>query len=184
MAQIRREIGLRVKELREIQGISAESLAKYLMVDRETYLAWEEGRDDFPVGVLYEIAGRFQVDLSELITGEAPKLRTYCLTRKGRGPEVYRRSSYRYWSLAANFQHRKAEPFLVEIPAESEQHPIALNSHPGQEFDYVLEGTMRITIGTHEMDLEAGDAVYFDSSEPHGMKALGGKAVRFLAVIL
>ncbi len=44
--------------------------------------------------------------------------------------------------------------------------PFALNSHPGQEFNYVLNGTVKIVIGKHEMVLHEGDALYFDSSSP------------------
>jgi mannose-6-phosphate isomerase-like protein (cupin superfamily) len=71
----------------------------------------------------------------------------------------------------------------VEAATETENKPLSLNSHPGQEFDYVLEGRLLISIGGHEMELEPGDCVYYDSTEPHGMKALGGKPARFLAFI-
>jgi quercetin dioxygenase-like cupin family protein len=73
---------------------------------------------------------------------------------------------------------------LVEANADTEQKPLSLNTHPGQEFDYVLEGRLLISIGGHEMELGPGDSVYYDSNEPHGMKALGGKRVRFLAMVL
>lgn len=178
------EIAQRVKSLRDINGLSAESVAQKLGVPVQTYKEWETGAADFPVGSLYELANLFSVDLTELITGQAPRLHTYSITRHEKGPEVERRSPYKYWSLAYNFQHRKAEPFLVQISAESEQRPLELNSHPGQEFDYVLEGRMLLSIGGKEVELGPGDSIYFDSSEPHGMKALGGGRVRFLAIIL
>ncbi|WP_304225296.1 helix-turn-helix domain-containing protein [Gracilinema caldarium] len=178
------EIAERVRALRDIKGLSVETVAKHIGVDVKTYQEWEGGSADFPVGVLYELAGLFSVDLTELITGQAPRLHTYSVTRSGKGPEVKRRSPYQYWSLAYNFQHRKAEPFLVRIEKESEQRPLELNSHPGQEFDYVLQGRMLISVGGHEVELSEGDSIYFDASEPHGMKALGGSPVSFLAIIL
>jgi transcriptional regulator with XRE-family HTH domain len=178
------EIASRVRELREIEGVSAESLARELGVDGGVYTAWESGSTDIPVGVLFEIAGRFKVDLAELITGEAPRLKTYCLTRAERGPEVVRRAPYKYLSLAHNFIQKKAEPFLVEVGPDSANRPLELNTHPGQEFDYVVEGTLLVSVGGHELELREGDSLYYDSGEPHGMKALGGKRARFLAVIL
>jgi transcriptional regulator with XRE-family HTH domain len=178
------EIAQRVRALRDINGLSAETVAKKIGIDVQTYQTWEAGDADIPVGSLYELATLFSVDLTELITGQAPRLHTYCVTRHEKGPEVQRRSPYKYWSLAYNFQHRKAEPFLVQIEKESEQRPLELNSHPGQEFDYVLEGRMLISINGHEVELGQGDSIYFDASEPHGMKALGGQPVRFLAIIL
>jgi transcriptional regulator with XRE-family HTH domain len=179
-----KEIASRVRELREIEGVSAESLARELGVESSVYAAWESSAADIPVGVLFEIAGRFKVDLAELITGEAPRLKTYCLTRAERGPEVVRRAPYKYRSLAHNFIQKKAEPFLVEVGPESESRLLELNTHPGQEFDYVVEGRLLVSVGGHEVELGEGDSLYYDSGEPHGMKALGGKRARFLAIIL
>jgi mannose-6-phosphate isomerase-like protein (cupin superfamily) len=178
-----KEIAARVQVLREIENISAQALAKELGFDPAEYLEWEAAKNDFPVGALVEIAARFKVDLSELISGAASKLKTFCVTRAGEAPEVTRRPMYGYWNLAYNFHRKKAEPFLVEASAETENKPVSLNTHPGQEFNYVLEGRLLISISGHDIELNSGDCVYYDSSEPHGMKALGGKAARFLAFV-
>jgi transcriptional regulator with XRE-family HTH domain len=178
-----KEIIARVRVLREIEDISAEALAGELGFDPAEYNAWETGQMDFPVGVLIKIASRFKVDLSELISGAASNLKTFCLTRAGQAPEVSRRPMYAYWNLAYNFHRKKAEPFLVEAAPETEEKPVSLNTHSGQEFDYLLEGRLFISVGGHEMELGPGDCVYYDSQEPHGMKALGGKPARFLAFV-
>jgi quercetin dioxygenase-like cupin family protein/DNA-binding XRE family transcriptional regulator len=179
-----REITQRVKVLREIEEISGETLARELGFDPAEYNDWESGKKDFPIGVLVEIAARFRVDLQELISGETPKLRAFCLSRAGGAPEVSRRPAYTYWNLAYKFHRKKAEPFLVEASPETEGKPLSINTHPGQEFDYVLEGRLLVSIGGHEMELGPGDSVYYDSNEPHGMKAIGGKRARFLAMVM
>jgi quercetin dioxygenase-like cupin family protein/DNA-binding XRE family transcriptional regulator len=179
-----KEITARVRVLREIEAVSSETLARELGFDPVEYNAWENGEKDFPIGVLVEIASRFKVDLSELVSGGTSKLKTFCLTKAGQAPEVSRRPMYTYWNLAYNFHRKKAEPFLVEANPETENKPLSLNTHPGQEFDYVLEGRLLISIGGHEMELGPGDSVYYDSNEAHGMKALGGKPARFLAMVL
>ena len=178
-----KEIAARVRVLREIEGITVEALANELGFAPADYIAWEAGEKDFPVGVLVEIASRFKVDLSELISGAASKLKTFCVTRSGQAPEVTRRPMYGYWNLAYNFHRKKAEPFLVEAASETEDKPISLNTHPGQEFNYVLEGRLLISISGHDIELGPGDCIYYDSGEPHGMKAIGGKAARFLAFV-
>jgi len=43
---------------------------------------------------------------------------------------------------------------------------------------------VRISIDDHTVELSPGDSIYFDATHPHGMKALGGKPARFIAVIL
>ena len=124
------------------------------------------------------------MEISSLLTGDAPRLAHYCLVRKNEGASVERRSDYRYQSLAFNFIHKKAEPFLVAVEPAPQGKPAPANIHPGQEFNYCLEGRLEVTVGEHALILNEGDSLFFDSSIPHGMKALGGKAARFLAVIL
>ncbi|MCL2759635.1 MAG: cupin domain-containing protein [Treponema sp.] len=178
-----KEIAARVRVLREIEEISAEALAKELGFDPSEYTAWESGTKDFSVGALVEIANRFKVDLSELVSGKASKLKTFCVTRAGEAPEVSRRPMYGYWNLAYTFHNKKAEPFIVEASAETENKPININTHPGQELNYVLEGRLLISISGHDIELNPGDCIYYNSTEPHGMKALGGKAARFIAIV-
>ena len=185
------QIAERIKELREIAGISPESLAKEIRLSPEAYRGYESGAVDIPIGVLYEVAGVFKIELTELLTGEAPRLGKYCLVRKEKGVAVERRSPYGYLSLAHNFIRKKAEPFLVTVEPSPQggsqrpdDRPVSLNSHPGQEFNYVLEGRLQLVIDGTELVLEEGDSIYFDSGASHGMKALGGARARFLAIIL
>ena len=78
----------------------------------------------------------------------------------------------------------KAEPFEVCVEPSSEDTPIHLSSHPGQEFNYMLEGSMILYIDGHHIVLNEGDSLYFDSSHSHGMKAIGDKPAKFLAIII
>jgi mannose-6-phosphate isomerase-like protein (cupin superfamily) len=184
MAGEANEIAARVRVLREIEEISGEALAKEMGFEPEEYVRWESGEAEFPIGSLVEIANHFNVDLTELISGEPSRLKTFCVTRAGRAPEVSRRPAYTYRNLAFNFHRKKGEPFLVEADPGTEEKPLNLNTHPGQEFDYVLEGRLLISVGGHETELGPGDCIYYDSNEPHGMKALGGKRAIFLAIVL
>ena len=58
------------------------------------------------------------------------------------------------------------------------------NIHAGQEFNMILEGSMLMNINVKNLVLGKGESIYFDSSLPHGMKAMNDKPVKFLAVIL
>lgn len=178
-----RNIASRMRELREIAGVSPVTLAKELDIPGETYLDYESGGVDIPVSFLFKVAHRFGIELTDLLTGESPKLHIYTLVRKDKGVGVERRGQYRYESLAHNFIHKKAEPFLVTVEPSPEKSP-EFNSHLGQEFNYVLEGTLKVIIDGHELVLEEGDALFFDSGCNHLMLAMNGKPARFLAVIL
>jgi len=179
-----REIAERIKELREIAGVTVESLAEQLGIDAGTYREYESGACDIPVSVLYEIAGRFSVELTEILTGEKPRLHTYSLVRRGSGVEIQRSHHYDYQSLAPNFVHKRMEPMLVTVEPKPGDSSRETNSHPGQEFDYVISGSLAVTIDDHELILSEGDALYFDSNHPHSMRALNDRPAQFLAIIL
>ncbi|NLJ41804.1 MAG: cupin domain-containing protein [Clostridiales bacterium] len=184
MSEQIKQIAMRIKELREIYNLTVEELAKEINISPQKYRTYEEGNTDIPVSVLYSIANRFNVELTAILTGDEPKLSLYSLVRKGEGIGVDRRKEYKYKSLAYNFIHKKAEPFLVTVEPDMSDSPIAQNSHTGQEFNYVLEGTLKIQIGGHEVILEEGDSIFYDSGNKHGMKALNNQPAKFLAVIM
>lgn len=179
-----KQVAARIKELREISDISADTLSKELGVSEELFKEYESGSKDIPVSFLYKFANRFNIELSTLLTGESPRLHTYSVVRKGRGISVDRRKEYKYENLAFNFIHKKAEPFMVTVEPEPDDAEIHYNSHPGQEFNYVLEGSMKVYVDTHEITLNEGDSLYFDSGINHGMKAINNRPAKFLAVIL
>ena len=79
------------------------------------------------------------------------------------------------------FVGHKADVFIVTVEPKPAARTIYKNSHPGQEFNLVLEGKMDLYIGGKTIELEEGDSIYFDATKPHGMLAVGDKPVKFLA---
>ena len=73
---------------------------------------------------------------------------------------------------------------MVTIDPAPEENPVEFNAHPGQEFNYVIEGTMKIIVDNHEVILNEGDSIFYDSGYKHAMKALNDKSVKMLAIIL
>lgn len=175
-------IARRLKGLREIMDVSVEEAGKVCGISPDDYLKYESGEKDIPVSILHSMAKAYNFELTALLSGEEPLMHSYSLTRKGRGISVERRKDYMYQSLACSFRGRKAEPFIVTVEPDGKEG-ISFNSHHGQEFNYVLEGKLMIVIDRKELVLEEGDSLYFDSTLPHGMKALDGKRAKFLAVI-
>ena len=184
MLEKRKDVAARLKERREIEGKSAGEVAAALGLGAEEYAAYEAGEADVPASVLHDAARLLGADLTELLTGEAPRMRIFSVTRMGGGVEVERRRDYKYRNLAANFAGRKVDAFEVTVPADAGEAGGHANSHPGQEFDFVLEGRLLVRIHGNELTLEEGDCVYFDSNHGHSMQALDGKPARFLAMII
>lgn len=179
-----KEMAERIKELRDILQINTDDMSSHLRISKEKYLKYENGEEDIPASILYEISRKLGVEMSVLLTGEVPKMHYFSVTRKGKGVSVERRKQYKYQSLASNFINKKAEPFIVTVEPRPEKAEVHTNSHPGQEFNYVLEGSFKLVIKDHEIILEEGDSIYFDSSCEHAMIALNNKPARFLAIIM
>jgi len=171
----------RIRELREIFGVSVEEMARETGVGVDEYAGYEASGENIPISVLYHISQRFGVDMSEILTGESAHLSTLQVCRRGMGQTLKRYPGYLFESLAPRFTQKIMEPLLVTlVPGEPEA---ALVTHSGQEFNLVLEGVIVITYDGREHVLNAGDAVYFDPTHPHGQKAIGKEKARFLTVI-
>jgi len=172
-------IAQRIRELREILEIPAEQIAEKLKLDTQEYRNYEEGKADIPIGVIYSVAAELQVDPTVLLTGDAPKMNTYTLVRKGRGVNIERYPGYSFSLLAFNYINRDWEPMLVTLSPKEKPE---LVTHGGQEFNYVLEGSIELVIGNKSFILNEGDSMYFDPKLPHGQRARDGVA-KFLTII-
>ncbi len=178
-----RAIGQRIRGLREVFNVSVATLAGECGLSETELAVYKKGEQDIPVGILHSIARRFGVELTTLLTGDEPHLKNYCLTRRDSGVTVNRRLDYQYKSLAYTFAERKAEPFLVTVEPKDDAAPVHQNTHTGQEFDYILSGSLLLRLDGTDFVLNEGDSMYYNSTIPHGMKALNGKSARFLACI-
>jgi quercetin dioxygenase-like cupin family protein len=177
-----RQIAERLRGLREALELSPADMATKCSIGEASYNSYESGNSDIPVSFICQVAQTFGVEPAVLISGTEPHALAYFVTRKGTGASVERTKAYKYQSLAHGFRHAKAEPF--EVTVEPNEQPVHLNSHVGQEFNLVLEGTLQLQIAGNEIVLNQGDSIYFDATKPHGMKAINGKSVKFLAVIV
>lgn len=184
MKEKMKEIAQRVSELRELSEVGLNEMADYLNMPVDVYKSYEEGKNDIPASVLYEIAQKLNVDMGLLLTGEETRMHIFTVTRKDKGVRVERRKQYKYENLTEKFIHKKAEPFIVTVQPRNEEGRPSTNSHPGQEFNYVIKGSLKIYIHENEIVLEKGDSIFFDSSYEHAMEALNGKKAKFLAIIL
>src|SRR5574340_126123 len=148
------EVAGRIRALREDMDLTVQEMADATGTTVAEYAAMESGEQDLSFTFLYRCAERFGVDMVELLTGENPHLTGYSLVRAGEGLAIRRRAGFEYLHLAPNFSHKLAEPFLVTAPYFEAE------------------------------ELDAGDALYYDSGRGHGMIAIGGEPCTFLAIVL
>lgn len=179
-------IAQRIYTLRDILDISVEDMASATDTTVEQYLELEQGESDFSFTFLHNAANKFGVDLVELLTGEDPKLSFYAVTRKDKGITMQRRKGFHYMHLASTLKDKKAEAFVVTAPynKDCETAPIEMSHHKGQELDFVLSGSLLMSLEGKTEILHEGDSIMYDSSYGHGMVATGGTECKFIAVVI
>ena len=108
-----REMAARIRELREITQLSAEEMAQKTDVSIEEYLACENGKSDLNFAFIYRCALAFGVDVTDIIEGVSPTLKSYTVTRNGAGQKIEQAHGMTYYNLASAFKKRIAEPLYV-----------------------------------------------------------------------
>ena len=181
-----REMAARIKELREIEGYTTYEMAAKTDVSNEEYVLCESGNSDLNFAFIYRCALALNVDVTDIIEGHSPTLKSFTVTRAGAGQEIANAHGMTYYNLAYAFQNRIAEPLYVKsaFNADAEKKDIELTTHDGQELDIVIDGHLLVQVGEHRTTLGPGDSIYFDSSTPHGMIAVSGEDCNFYAIVL
>ncbi|MDR1117219.1 MAG: cupin domain-containing protein [Oscillospiraceae bacterium] len=174
-------IALRIRELRDVYGYTAEEVAADLGLSVAQYTVYETEGADIPISVLYHLANKYGVDLTEILTGLTPRLDSLCVVPSGNGIKIDRYAQYHIQSLAHKFKDKVMQPMLVTLEPQSKEP--ALVTHGGQEFNYVLRGSVYFLFDEKKLLLNTGDCVYFDPLHPHGQMAASGERAIFLTVI-
>lgn len=178
-----KSVAERMAGLRDTLDISIEEAAKACDVSVEQYKEYESGNSDIPLGILDCMSKAFNFDVSLLISGEEPHNKSYFVTKLGEEGCVNRHADYEYLSHGQGFVGRKIDPYVVNVP-QRDSEDIHFNQHPGQEFDFILEGKLKVVVDDKEFILLPGESVIFDAKKPHGFLALDGKPAKLLAIVI
>ena len=181
-----KQIADRIRELRLVTGLTVAQMAERTGMSESEYEACESGDATLSIAFLYRCVLIFGVDMSDILEGKSPKLRSYALTRRGAGQRIEEAHHMVGYNLAAGFRNRIALPLYMEMNYHegAEYEKIEQVTHEGQECDIVITGRMKIQIGDKTEILEPGDCIYYDSGTPHGMVAVGGEDCTFYALVL
>jgi len=179
-------VGERVKGAREKRGLSLLDISRRTGIEVSLLSEIEEGQSAPPLGTIIKLAKALEMKMGYFISGE--ELRPFTIVRRGDRKAISRYDSkrdkhygYGYESLAPYKRDRHMEPFLVTLqPAATEEERSA---HDGQEFIFVLTGSMEVRLGEEIHVLEPGDAIYYDSTVPHLVKCHGQETTKILAVL-
>jgi transcriptional regulator with XRE-family HTH domain len=179
-------VGQRIKELRQVRGLSLQDLAQKTGFSNAMLSQIENHVVSPSLGTLIKIARALEMKMGELIC--APGEKTFTIVRRGEGKVLSRFASktglsygYSYQSLCTEMKEWHMEPFLVTLePAAGPKTP---SRHEGEEFIYVLEGRVRITLSDFTDILHPGDSIYYHSNLPHLVVCHESRPALILAVL-
>jgi quercetin dioxygenase-like cupin family protein len=181
----RESLGDRIRKTREIHHLTIRELSNRTGIDTDVLKRIEANEMIPPLGELVKLGKALETRMSFFISPGTDKPMT--VVRADQRKETSRhfgkkseRYGYFYESLAPEKANRFMEPFMITLTPAEEVQP---STHDGQEFLLVLEGQMMAQVGGQKEYLEPGDAIYYDSSEPHFVKCVGGKEAKVLAVL-
>jgi len=184
-------LGERIAEIRKTYSISREDLSQRSGVSTDLIAKIEDDGHIPDLAPLIKISRGLGVRLGTLLddndklgpvisrAGESASLSRF----KTGLPEGETESGHHGMSfnaLAADKTGRHMEPFIVTIEADANQEKSA---HEGEEFIYVLEGTLALEYGMDKETLNTGDSVYYDSIVPHRVYSANSNTVKILAVV-
>ncbi|PKL37756.1 MAG: XRE family transcriptional regulator [Spirochaetae bacterium HGW-Spirochaetae-1] len=180
-------LGKRLKELRELQGMKPEELARMAGIDVDL-LRKIEGQSAYPnIETVIRLSKALRIAMALLLGDKSGY--SYSVVRKKERRDIARHISgtkdhpdYNYQSLASGVRDRHMNSFIVTLTGKSVSSE--LSSHDGEEFIMVLEGTIIITLGNREERLETGDSIYYLSDMPHRVSnAMEDRDAVLLAVV-
>lgn len=177
--------GARLRASREERGFTIEELAARAGVEPHLLAQVEAGEDFLPLGQLIRVTKALSLKMADVIsTGPA----TFTIVRSNErqtfsrfGAAKETSHGYEYESLAGGKSDRRMEPFIVTLHPAASDEP---STHDGEEFIYVLEGEMEVIIEGARDVLRPGDAIYYDATASHLVRAYGDRPARILAVLM
>ena len=95
-----KEMASRIKELREIVGLTPAEMAAKTGVSQEEYLLCEKGDKDLNFAFIYRCALALNVNVTDIIEGYSPKLKSYTVTKAGSGQKIAQAHGMTYYNLA------------------------------------------------------------------------------------
>ena len=169
-------VGQRIKKARLDQKLSLEMVANETGNSVDFLKEVEAGRLMPPVGSLLQLARALNIDSAALLREPEESL-------KERIREYSKRTdNYAYETLTPGAENKHLKAFLVKVEAGREHSGVGYR-HEGEEFVYVLSGTIEITVGEHVNHLNTGDSLHFNSGIQHNLKNTGDTDTELIVVI-
>lgn len=177
-------IGERIKQLRKSRKMTLKMVSDMTDLSISFLSQLEHGKCSITLESLKKISDAMNVVPSYFFSPEDSRMgnRNVVVRKKTSSNETEHISDFVYKDLSGNFPNQAFFATLVTLqPRKHEVKPLA-HPHRGQEFIYVLEGTLTVILNDDEIELHAGESIHMESMTPHNWLNQMNKAVKFLYV--
>lgn len=172
------DLGARIRRLRKKEGLSLEELARQTGLS-VPYLERVEAREEIPtVGSILQLSRALALDASVLL----PQAERQQQASRKRESYDKRKGAYGYKTLSPGAATLHLKAFLVTIDPHQD-HGMVEYRHEGEEFIYVLDGELTVTVGETRHELRRGKSLHFNSSVPHMLTNPGSDKTELLVVL-
>lgn len=169
----------KIKKLRLKHGMTLQDLSDQTGLSVSFLSQIERGTSSLAITSLKKIADAFGIKISDFLN--EIENHNYTVLKKEQKPFKIESSDITHVRLAGDFPNRKLEPMKVTIPpSQTYSQPY---THPGEEFYYVIKGTIVFKINEVKYQLNEGDSIHFPSNQPHVWKNPGKEPCILLSVL-
>lgn len=158
----------RLRALRQARGWTLDDLATRAHIGASTISRIETGRRRLAVDQLVTLARALGITVDDLLTDDDGDDVVIRPTPRGDGGGTT-------WLLSRPDDPSGRIVAKMRLPASNGTEP-ERRVHPGHDWFYVLDGTVRLVLGGREHVVAAGEAASFSTMTPHVVVALGGPA--------
>lgn len=162
-----------IRQLRIQQGLSLRALAARAGLPFSTLSKLENGKMALTYDKLIKLTQALNVDIQEVLADTGPRAATVAVgrrsvTRAGEAVDAVSEKHVHYYP-ADDLLGKMMTPIIIDIQARSVEELGGLVRHGGEEYLYVLRGSMELHSDLYApLKLAMGDSVYFDSGMSHG----------------
>lgn len=180
-------IGKKIRVLRKNAGLVLQDLSDRTGLSKPLLSQIEKEVVSPPIATLLKISKALSVNIGFFFQDNDPEEKVV-LVRRDESKVIDSRyfgreeSGYYYEALAYKRSKKYMEPFLVEFKRKKADR-LSYFSHEGEEFIYLLEGTLEFRTENQHYVFYPGDPLYFESSIPHAYRALERKNAKALTVV-
>ncbi|MBN1848741.1 MAG: FAD-binding protein [Deltaproteobacteria bacterium] len=170
--------GQKLKKLRESHGWTIEELAQHTGQSPESIQQVEKDEVVPSVSFLLRLSKALKIDPGTFLHDEEK-----AAIRDQRAQAFIKRTkNYYYQTLTPGAENEHLRGFMITIEPNQVHKPVAYK-HEGEEFIYVMEGDLELTLDNKKNHLRPGESKHFNSETPHKLKNLGNQTTRCLVVL-